>query len=134
MLETIAWTYLPVIIFMLEMMGVAIICFGAIRSLITYFKLQIGKRGCRRQTDALGASNVKIMLGKSLELGLEYKMGAEIIKTLLIRDLSEIWILGAVIILRAMLSVLLHFELKSELRKSEAPSAEKDVTDAAKDM
>jgi hypothetical protein len=33
-----------------------------------------------------------------------------------------------------MLSVLLHFELKSELRKSEASSAEKDVSDAAKDM
>jgi uncharacterized membrane protein len=134
MLETIAWAYLPVIIFVLEMMGVAIICFGAIRSLSTYFKLQISKKGCRRQTDVLGASNVKIMLGKSLELGLEYKMGAEIIKTLLIRDLSEIWILGAVIILRAMLSVLLHFEMKSELKKSEASSAQKDVTDATKDM
>jgi len=59
------------------------------------------------------------MLGTSLELGLEYKMGAEIIKTLLIRDMSEIWILASVIVLRAMLFVLIHFEMRAEMKKSE---------------
>jgi len=47
-------------------------------------------------------------------------MGAEIIKTILIRDLSEIWILGAVIVLRAMLFVLIHFEMNAELKKAES--------------
>jgi len=119
MLQHILNMFLSFIIHILELMGVLIICFGAVRAFITYFKLQFKSKTNRRLTDAQGASNVKIMLGKSLELGLEYKMGAEIIKTLLIRDLSEIWILGAVIILRAMLSVLLHFEMRSEMKKAE---------------
>ena len=126
MLESVIHFILPIIIHILELMGVAIICFGAVRSIITYFKTQFIKGKGRRLSDAQGADNVKVMLGTSLELGLEFKMGAEIIKTLLIRDLSEIWILAAIIILRAMLSVLLHFELRSEIKKSEADIKLKD--------
>lgn len=54
------------------------------------------------------------MLGSSLELGLEYKMGAEILKTVLIRDMNEIWILGSIIVLRALLSFLIHYEMKHQ--------------------
>jgi uncharacterized membrane protein len=39
-------------------------------------------------------------------------MAAEILKTVLVRELSELLILGAVILLRAILSVLIHFEMK----------------------
>jgi len=106
---------LPVIVHGLELMGVVIICFGAVRSFFTYFKKQFFTKSGRRLTDRLGSDNVKIMLASSLELGLEYKMGAEIIKTLLIRDLSEIWILAAVIILRVLLAVFLHFEMRNEI-------------------
>jgi len=100
-------------------MGVAIICFGAVRSIITYFKTQLrGVKG-RRLYDSQGVGSVKVMLGTSLELGLEYKMGAEIIKTLLIRDMSEIWVLASIIVLRAMLFVLIHFEMRAETKKTE---------------
>jgi putative ABC transport system substrate-binding protein len=39
------------------------------------------------------------------------KMAAEILKTVLIRDFGELVVLGAVIILRALLSFLIHFEM-----------------------
>lgn len=58
--------------------------------------------------------NIKLMLGSALELGLQYKMGAEILKTVLIRDMNEIWILGSIIVLRALLSFLIHYEMKHE--------------------
>ena len=119
-LEAVIGYVLPVIIHILEFMGVMIVCFGAVRSIIAYFKIQFKPAGGRRLSDTRGTGNVKIMLGTSLELGLEYKMGAEIIKTILIRDLSEIWILGAVIVLRAMLFVLIHFEMNAELKKAES--------------
>ena len=38
-------------------------------------------------------------------------MAAEILKTVLIRDFEELLVLGAVIILRALLSFLIHFEM-----------------------
>ena len=39
-------------------------------------------------------------------------MAAEILKTVLVRNLQELVILGAVILLRALLSFLIHFEMK----------------------
>ena len=39
-------------------------------------------------------------------------MAAEILKTVLVRDKEELIVLGAVILLRAILSFLIHFEMK----------------------
>ena len=39
-------------------------------------------------------------------------MAAEILKTVLVRDLNELIVLGAVVLLRALLSLLIHFEMK----------------------
>ena len=39
-------------------------------------------------------------------------MAAEILKTVIIRDIEELMVLGAVIVLRARLSFLIHFEMK----------------------
>jgi len=126
MLENLINLILPVIIHVLELMGVAIICFGAVHSMITYFKIQLrGVKG-RRLSDSQGISSVKVMLGTSLELGLEYKMGAEIIKTLLIRDISEIWVLASIIVLRAMLFALIHFEMRAEKKKAEGNQPVRD--------
>ena len=41
-------------------------------------------------------------------------MGAEILKTVLVRSMNEIFILGAIILLRALLSLMIHFEIKAE--------------------
>ena len=45
-------------------------------------------------------------------------MGAEIVKTVVVRDLAELGILAIVIALRAVLSLLIHWEIKNE-RKAE---------------
>ncbi len=45
-------------------------------------------------------------------------MGAEILKTVLIHEMSEIYVLGAIILLRAILTMLIHFELKAEEKHS----------------
>lgn len=93
---------LPEIIHILELIGVIVIFGSSLKTfflyLLSFFK---GK-----------TYPVKQELAFSLALALEYKMGAEILKTVLIRDMQEIWILGAIIILRALLSLLIHFELK----------------------
>ena len=51
-------------------------------------------------------------LANGLALSLEFKMAAEILKTVIIRDIEELMVLGAVIVLRALLSFLIHFEMK----------------------
>ena len=56
--------------------------------------------------------NIKFELANGLALSLEFKMAAEILKTVLVRDLNELVVLGAVIVLRALLSLLIHVEMK----------------------
>ena len=51
-------------------------------------------------------------MADGLATGLEFKLGAEILKTLLVEDIDELLVLGAVFILRALMSILIHFELK----------------------
>lgn len=96
---------LPEIIHFLELIGIVIILIGAIQAFKSYICAFFGKNG---------NDNIKLMLGSALELGLQYKMGAEILKTVLIRDMNEIWILGSIIVLRALLSFLIHYEMKHE--------------------
>ena len=58
--------------------------------------------------------NIVIELGKTLALALEFKMGAEIIKTVIVHDLTELAVLGIVILIRALLAFLIHWEMKME--------------------
>ena len=56
--------------------------------------------------------NLQFHLATGLATALEFKMAAEILNTVLIRELSELLTLGAVILIRALLSILIHFEMK----------------------
>ena len=52
-------------------------------------------------------------------------MGAEIIKTVIIHNLEELAILGIVIIIRALLAFIIHWEIRLE-EKSEPKDPEKN--------
>jgi uncharacterized membrane protein len=97
----------------LELIGILIILIGAYKSIIRLF---LNLRHTPHKT------NIIIDLGKALALALEFKMGAEIVKTVIVRDLKELGILAIVIIIRAALAVLIHWEMKNE-RKAEAEEA-----------
>ena len=90
----------------LEMIGIVIVVVGAINGLIDI----LSKR--RRQEHV----NAMIHLGRSLALALEFKMGAEIVNTVIIRNLEELLILAIVIALRTILALLIHWEIKNEER------------------
>ncbi|WP_350344775.1 DUF1622 domain-containing protein [Proteinivorax tanatarense] len=57
------------------------------------------------------AEKLRLSLARGLALGLEFALAGEILRTILIRELEEIFILGAIIIIRASLSVLIHWEI-----------------------
>lgn len=56
----------------------------------------------------------RLKLAKGFELGLEFKLGGEILRTVLVREMSEILIVGSIIVLRAALTLLIHWEIKDE--------------------
>ena len=104
MLERLIETVLEVLIPLCEMMGILVIAVSTCTAFWRYF----------RGLFTRAPGDVKSQLASGLALSLEFKMAAEILKTVLVRDLQELMVLGAVILLRALLSLLIHVEMKGE--------------------
>ncbi|WP_310604469.1 DUF1622 domain-containing protein [Anaerosporobacter sp.] len=60
------------------------------------------------------SKETRIVLAKGLALGLEFKLGSEILRTVIVREWKEIAIVGGIIVLRAALTFLIHWEIKEE--------------------
>lgn len=54
-----------------------------------------------------------------LAMGLEFKMGSEILRTVVVREWREIGIVAGIIALRAALTFLIHWEIKEEEKTGE---------------
>ncbi len=102
MLDTVVEIILEYLIPICELMGIAVVAVSTVTAFVKYI----------RSLALHGQEDIKFQLASGLALSLEFKMAAEILKTVLVRDLTELIVLGAVIALRALLSVLIHFEMK----------------------
>lgn len=102
----------------LELIGIFIIIVGSFRAL-TQLLIRIRTKQ---------PINIMIELGRALALGLEFKMGAEIVNTVIVREIRELLILGLVIALRAVLAILIHWEMMIERRHDK----EKELTASSK--
>lgn len=96
----------------LELIGILIIIIGSCRALIRLVRCLVKKH----------PFHVVVDLGKALSLALEFKMGAEIIKTVIIHNLEELAILGVVIIIRALLAFIIHWEIRIEEKEKNLKS------------
>ena len=90
-------------ILLLEFAGVAILLTTAIKSII----------GCLKKDP-----HVRLMLAQGIALALEFKLGGEVLRTVIAREQTELITLGAVILLRGALTFLIHWEIKVEEAKS----------------
>ena len=110
-LHNIVQTFLPYAISVFEIIGILVVCFAGIKGFWQYCQNTLMRKKVDFQVDfAMG-----------LAVGLEFKMAAEILKTVLLQSLDEIYMLGAVILLRALLSLLIHFELSSHKKNENKP-------------
>lgn len=88
---------------LVELAGIMVLLITAVQGIILYFKRD---------------NNVRLKLAEGIALSLEFKLGGEVLRTVLARDWNELAILGAVIALRGALTLLLHWEIKNEKRES----------------
>ena len=95
---------LPNIISVIELIGIFIVTIGTLKAFVYYL------------LDFLHIKRypVKHELANALATGLEFKMAAENLKTVLITSINELVILGAIILLRALLSFMIHVEMKND--------------------
>ena len=91
---------------LLELFGILILMYTGIKSFILWI----------RKSDA-----IRLELAQGIALALEFKLGGEVLRTVVVRDWAELGILGAIITLRAALTFLIHWEIKNE-KKALQPS------------
>ena len=104
MLEHLINQYLPTLIHLLETMGIIVLAVGAFDGFYCYLK------GLLHNNFTI----TKRHFANSLAMSLEFKLAAEILKTVLVRTLDEIIILGAIILLRALMTLIIHWEIKQD--------------------
>ena len=96
---------LPYIISVLEIMGIFVVICTAIHEFWEYIQNTFMNTHLDIQTN----------LAEGLATALEFKLAAEILKTVIIQRMEELYILGAVILLRGLMSILIHFEIKGAI-------------------
>ena len=110
-------TILPYLICLFEIIGIFVVFWSGIHGFWQYFQNTFMKKKYDLQTN----------LAKGLAMGLEFKMAAEILRTVLIEDLNELYMLGAVILLRALLSLLIHYEMSSHKKTKKNKTNDEDT-------
>ena len=60
-------------------------------------------------------------------MGLEFKLGGEVLRTVLVQTFREIAMVGCIILLRLALTLLLHWEIKVEKKEREEDIEESET-------
>lgn len=94
----------------LEMFGIFVLVWTTLKCFFTWL---------RKEDDA-----VRLKLAEGIALALEFKLGGEVLRTVVVREWSELGILGAIIALRAALTFLIHWEIKNEEKALNKKSSE----------
>ena len=82
-----------------ELVGVFIIIAAGVKGLVSFARKN---------------PSVRLQLAQGMALGLEFKLGSEILRTVIVRELSEVALVAAIIAVRAALTFLIHWEIKNE--------------------
>ena len=61
--------------------------------------------------------STRIELAQGIMLGLEFKIGSEVLRSVIVSGWNELGTLGAIILLRALLTLLLHWEIGTEEKR-----------------
>lgn len=94
-------------IILLEGTGAIILLFSGAKSVV---------RLCRNQPHA------RLSMAQGIALALCFKLGGEVLRTVIVREWSELLVLGAIIFLHAAMSILIHWEIKMEEKRLSAMS------------
>lgn len=103
MLEHLLHEYLPVLIHIIEFIGIFIIVTGAFKAFKDYL-IAFFKDG--------NTTELRHDLGTAMVTGLEFKMAAEILRTVIVRTWEEVAMLGAIVVLREILFFFINKDIK----------------------
>jgi uncharacterized membrane protein len=86
-------------ILLVQSAGILVVLLTAVKGVIGYFRKD---------------PHIRLKLAQGITLGLDFKLGGEVLRTVIVREWSELAILGAIILMRGLLTLLLNWEIKNE--------------------
>lgn len=97
------------LILIVEFVGIVILIYAIVSAVIGLIRRQ---------------EHTRLKLAEGIALALEFKMGGELLRTVIVREWNELLILGAIILLRAALTFLIQWEIKIERKNGNISEAE----------
>ena len=82
-----------------EIIGVIMIVLTAIRGVIAWIRKD---------------PHARLIAAEGIAIALTFKMGGEVLRTVIVREWQELLILGAIVLLRVVMALIIHFEIRSE--------------------
>ena len=101
--------YLPILIHLFELMGILILTLGVFTAFYHYIQKRFFKK----------ALNIKYEFADVMITTLDFKLAAEILKTVTIKSMDELIILASVFIIRIIMTFTLEKEMEIEESKKD---------------
>ncbi|MBR6570127.1 MAG: DUF1622 domain-containing protein [Clostridia bacterium] len=95
-------------ILLIELAGIAVIVISMIRGFIGFIRKD---------------EHTRISLAQGIMLGLEFKIGSEVLRSVIVTTWNELGTLAAIILLRSLLTLLLHWEIDVEEKREREKAA-----------
>lgn len=111
-LEELFNKYLPILIHLFELMGILILTVGVFTAFYHYLQKRFFKKNV----------NIKYEFADVMTTTLDFKLAAEILKTVIIKNIDELIILASVFIIRIIMTFVLEKEMKIEEGKKDTKS------------
>lgn len=105
---------IPVLAASVESIGITVIIYGVLRSAFLFIK----------SGGNLMVSNPKMELARALAYSLEFKLAAEILKSVIVQTLDEFLVLGGVVIIRIILTFVIHWEIENNEKNEQVKKME----------
>lgn len=115
-LEYIIKVIAPYLIHSLELIGMFIIAVGTVKSFYKYLKTIANP----------DKNKIKIDFAESVALALDYKLASEIINTVITKRMQDLIVLGAIILIRVILTVVLQWKIQNDKKNKQGTQAQQN--------
>ena len=100
------------VILLIELIGIGVLVYTVIKALVALVRRH---------------ERVRLDLAEGTALSLEFKLGSELLRTVIVREWEELLILGAIVLLRAAMTFLIQWEIRIEKKHAEEQRQQKLV-------
>ena len=98
-------TFGEMFVIIFELIALTLIVLAGLKGIILAFK---------------NADNASILVLKGFSVGLSFLLGGEILRTVIVsHSLEELFLLGGIIVIRVLITVLIHWELNQDRQAHE---------------